>query len=53
VSESQVVASGNSANSASSVSSEASTSSTPPQDVFPSLANGAMQQLGLDPTITR
>jgi hypothetical protein len=42
MSESQVVVSGNSG---SSVSSEASSSST---DVFPSLANGVLQQLRLD-----
>jgi hypothetical protein len=52
VSESQVVVVG-SGNSASSVSSEASTSSTPATDVFPSLANGALQQLGLDPAVMR
>lgn len=49
VSESQVVGSGNGG---SSISSEASTSSTPPPDAFPSLANGVLQELGLDPTVT-
>lgn len=50
VSESHVVGSGNSG---SSVSSEASTSSSPAQDTFPSLSNGMLQQLGLDPAVNR
>ncbi|PNF37684.1 hypothetical protein B7P43_G11995 [Cryptotermes secundus] len=49
VSETHVVGSGNSG---SSVSSEASTSSSPAQDAFPSLSNGVLQQLGLDPAVT-
>jgi hypothetical protein len=50
VSESQVVGSGNGG---SSVSSETSTGSTPAPDAFPSLANGVLQELGLDPAVTR